>query len=326
MFLCLKCKKRWNAFALISVLILVSILSLIALEFSSRSVISLKLSINYALSKKAYFYAYGGYQTAVKILMMDKNDYDGPGDYWYGLLPPIPLEDGSLMVTIEDEKARFNIRKLVTSYGKEDERRKVMLTRIFDALDIDDTLIDGIIDWQDSDDIPLPYGAEAMYYNNQSPPCAPRNAPVLTSGELLLIKGFDRKLYFLPPSSRSPFAPEELEAMSHYITVYGDGKININTADVHVLLCLSRDMDAAIAEDIVEYRKEQAFTTLEDLKNIETISDILYDEVASLITVKSDTFRITSTGISGDFIRTITVVVQRDSKEGVRVVYFNRSL
>ncbi len=314
-----------NAFALISVLILVSVLSFIALEFSKRSGIGLRMAVNYAESRKAYYYAYGGLQTALKLLKLDTNDYDGPGDSWYSALPPIPLEDGSLMVSIEDEKAKYNIKKLVNSRGTEDERRRAMLDRIFDILAIDTNVIDAIVDWEDSDDVSLPAGAESAYYGNLTPPYEARNAPVLTVGELLLVRGINRKIFFLPPSARNSYLPEDIEALNRYITVYGDGKININTAEPPVLRCLSEDMDESIVNDIIEHRKEHAFTKTADLKDIETMSDVLYDEIASLITVKSDIFRITATGVTGEFIETITAVVVRDSK-GVRVVYFNRSL
>ncbi len=257
--------------------------------------------------------------------MIDDNDYDGPGDYWFEVLPPIPLEDGMITVTIEDEKARYNVQELVTDFGVEDKRRRVMLERIFETLDIETNLIDAITDWQDSDTLPLAYGAESLSYTVQTPSYEPSNKPVRTTGELLLIKNIERDLLFLPPSVRNNYLSEDLEPLEHYLTVYGDGRININTAKYPVLLSLSRDMDENIVDDIIEYREEQSFQSLEELKNLETISDILYDEITSLLTVNSDIFRITSTGTVGEFVRTITAVVLRES-QGVRVVYFNRSL
>jgi general secretion pathway protein K len=200
-----------------------------------------------------------------------------------------------------------------------------MLERIFEVLFLDISLIDGITDWQDSDDAPMGAGAEAYYYNAQTPSYETRNAPIITAGELLLVKGFDRNILFLPPSARSPLAGEELKPLNDYITVYGDGKININTAAYPLLLSLSQDMDETIVGDILEYRKENVFETPEDLKKVETVSDVLYDEIVSIITVKSEIFRITATGSAGGFVRTIKAVVMRDNR-GIRVVYFNRSL
>jgi len=325
MFSFLRHRKTARAFALISVLVLLSILSLIALEFSQRSGIHMRMAINDAYAKKALYYAYGGYQVALSLLANDTNDYDGIGDFWYGLLPAVPFGEGSISLVVEDEKARFNLTGLVTSYGQKDERRSVMLSRIFDVLSIDSSVVDSLVDWQDTDDIELARGAEVSYYQYLTPPMVPRNAQMRTTGEALLVRGMDRELFFLPPAARSPLGNEEYQSFEKYATVYGDGKININTAPEPVLLCLSADMDTYITQEIIERRNGGAFLEIEDLKKVESVSDTLYDEISSLITVSSDVFRIKASGSAGGFTRNITAVVKRRSG-GFTVVYYNRSL
>ena len=320
-----KCRKREKAFALISSLVLIAILSMLALEFSQRSRINLTMAINYADSKKALYYAYGGYQAALSLLDKDTNDFDGPGDFWYGMLPPIPIGEGVVTVDIKDEKARFNVRNMVTDRGDMDKRWTVMCERIFRALAIEPSMVYGIVDWQDTNDLVEQNGAEFSYYSLLTPSYEPRNGQFLTSGEILLVKEFDRDLLFIPPSSRSPIASEDFSALDNYITVYGDGKININTAQMPVLLSLSKDMDEYIAQDIIESREKEVFGSIEDLKKVKSVSDILYNEIRSLIDVKSDLFRITAKGVSGNFYQVVTAVVQKESK-GFRVVYYNRSL
>jgi len=85
------------------------------------------------------------------------------------------------------------------------------------------------------------------------------------------------------------------------------------------------DMDEFIAEDIIGYREDTSFGSIEDLKNVETVSDILYEEVKDLISVNSNVFRITARGMRSGFTGVITAVVLRDSR-GFRVVYYHRSL
>ena len=325
MFLFQKRKKTARAFALISVLVLLSILSLVALEFSQRSGINMKMAINDAYAKKALYYAYGGYQVALSLLKNDTNEYDGSGDFWYGLLPAVPFGEGSISLVVEDEKARFNLTTLVTSYGEHNERRSVMLSRIFDVLSIDASVVDSLVDWQDTDDIELAGGAEVSYYTYLTPQMAPRNAQMRTTGEALLVRGMDRELFFLPPAARSVLGNEEYQALDRYMTVYGDGKININTAPEPVLLCLSEDMDTYITQEIIEKRNEAAFVQIEELKKVESVTDTLYDEISSLITVSSDVFRIRASGSTGGFTQNITAVVRRRSG-GFTVVYYNRSL
>ena len=103
-----------------------------------------------------------------------------------------------------------------------------MLERIFESFYMDSSRIDAITDWQDTDSDPQGFGgAEAYHYNVQSPSYEIRNGPILTLGELLLLKDLDREMLFLPPSSLSPMVPEGYEPLYEYLTVYGDGKINI---------------------------------------------------------------------------------------------------
>ncbi len=321
-------KKRFSAFALVAVLIFVALLSLVALEFSKRTGIGLKLAVNYSAKKQALYYAFGGYQAALALLRGDSNDYDGPKDVWYGPLPPIPLDAGYFVVSIEDEKARFNVKDLVVAQADKwvvQERRRSMLRRLFDTLKLDPAIVDTIVDWQDTDDVPEAYGVEGAFYESLLPPYAARNEPVVTTGELLLVKGLDRKKFFLPPSARGYGETEEVGPLSEYLTVYGDGRINVNTAGMPVLLSLSLDMDEYIARDIIEYREDHPFHEKEDLKNVESLTDLLYDEIESLIDVESNIFRISVEGVSNGIVGRVNAVVMRQGK-GFKVVYFNRSL
>ncbi len=321
-------KKRFSAFALVAVLIFVVLLSLVALEFSKRSGIGLKLAVNYAEKKQAQYYAFGGYQAALALLRGDSNDYDGPKDVWYGPLPPIPFDRGYFVVNIEDEKARFNVKDLVVAQADKwvvQERRRSMLRRLFEELQLDPAIVDAIVDWQDTNDLPETSGVESVFYESLLPPYTARNSPMVTTGELLLVRGLDRKEIFLPPSARGYGEIEDVGPLSEYLTVYGDGRINVNTAGMPVLLSLSLDMDEYIARDIIEYREGHPFHEKEDLKNVESVTDLLYDEIESLIDVESNIFRITVEGISNKIVGRVSAVVMRQGK-GFKVVYFNRSL
>ena len=317
--------RRFRAFALITSLVLISLLSILSLNFAHRSRIDFKMAINRSLSKKAAYYAYSGYNMAISLIMKDNNSYDGLSDIWAQQIPAIPIENGVISLSIEDEESKFNIDKVVTSYGLEDKRRETMFIRILQLLKIDTNITYAMVDWEDHDSNTLPLGAEENYYMNLPRPYKPFNSPFITIGEIMLIKGFKRDYYYLPPDKRSIGSEKKYDALRDYITVYGDGLININTASVPVLCSLSRDINETVAEDIVNYRNEHPFEKKEDLKNVETISELLYDEIDSLITVKSNIFRIRVRGIISDVEQRIDAVVMRQNM-GVRVVYFSRSI
>ncbi len=68
------------------------------------------------------------------------------------------------------------------------------------------------------------------------------------------------KNYFLfSLSELSYIFPEDvINTVMPYLTVFGDGKININTADLPLLKALHPEMSEALAKRIIEVREEQA--------------------------------------------------------------------
>ena len=117
-------------------------------------------------------------------------------------------------------------------------------------------LIDCFMDWTDAGDEHRLNGAEEgdAYYKEQG--YEPKNAPLDTVDELMLIKGFTPAIVYggPPPDPKS----EPLRGISHLLTTFGDGKVNVNTASREVLMTLTADngkmMDEWVVDDILKYR------------------------------------------------------------------------
>ncbi len=138
-------------------------------------------------------------------------------------------------------------------YGLTDEQSKInintsdagTLTRILQiAGDLDpqsaEEIAYNIIDWRDSDStFEHPnYGAEDDYYNHLQAPYAAKNAPFEVIDELLLVKGINRALF---------------DKMKEFLTPFGSGATNINTAAKEVILALG--VNEPLANKIMNYRK-----------------------------------------------------------------------
>ena len=117
-------------------------------------------------------------------------------------------------------------------------------------------LIDCFMDWTDAGDEHRLNGAEEgdSFYKEQG--YAPKNAPLDTVDELLLIKGFAPEVVYggPPPDPKA----EPLRGIAHLLTTFGDGKVNVNTASREVLLTLTagngKMMDDWVVDDILKYR------------------------------------------------------------------------
>jgi type II secretory pathway component PulK len=141
---------------------------------------------------------------------------------------------------------------LVTRYGLIDEESKIninkagqaLLERFFKILlDFDELkaqeLAACIIDWRDSDsELSIPLGsAEDSYYTGLRYSYEAKDADFQAMEELFLVKGMDEQLF---------------EKLKPYITIYGSGRVNLNTASGVVLAALG--IDEALLSNILSFR------------------------------------------------------------------------
>lgn len=143
-------------------------------------------------------------------------------------------------------------------------------------------IADAILDWIDTDDIPREFGAEIDEYSQMSPPYAPRNGPIETIEELLLVRGVTPEMLFgrdvnrngfldvaeqnLPMAMASADGDPSMDlGWASMLTVFsqernvnqqGVTRINLNGDDLQKLYDdLSAVMDPAWAKFIVAYRQ-----------------------------------------------------------------------
>lgn len=106
-------------------------------------------------------------------------------------------------------------------------------------------LVDALADWKDEDNDPRPLGAEAGDYARGGSLFRPPNAPLLRLDELTRIAGFSDSL---------------AERLAPYLTVQGDGLLNVNTAPETVLAAVP-ELGRDGAEVILDARRRGARLT-----------------------------------------------------------------
>jgi general secretion pathway protein K len=154
---------------------------------------------------------------------------------------PIPE---TVTVRIYDQAGRINLKKLSLPNLK-----RLLKKRIGDDIEKMGELSDAWQDWTDNNDLKRLNGAEKDYYETLSPPYEPRNAPIETVEELLLIKGF-----------AEVFKDVEMDTV---FTVYGNkARINPNLATREALMLLGIDEESV--NTILTQRREQEFKSYND--------------------------------------------------------------
>ena len=286
--------------------------------------------------------ASSGVNLAAAMLVKDKKDsrFDSLQEDWADsekiseIIDDIPFEDGSITLTINDELGKIQLNSLVQfpEGHSFNESQRVMWEQFLSLLiykneafeDMEPmTIINSIKDWLDSGDddaITGLNGAESDYYQDLDPPYPCKNGPFTHIGELVLVRGVTPEVF--------RGAGEE-QGLSNFITVFGmtestnnsftyEGKININTADLPILVAMLPSGNEDLAQAIYEYRMETSESVyIHDLssptwyKNVPGVGDTKIDP--NLITTSSDFFRIESTAKLKEMKIKITAVVNREN-------------
>jgi general secretion pathway protein K len=142
-------------------------------------------------------------------------------------------------VTVTDVSARLDVNQAT-------RRMLTQLLAQFGGQRQAERAAAAIEDWKDRDDMTRPSGAERDAYVRAGSVFVPTNRPIRRLEELSRIMGVGDSL---------------AAAVAPYLTVYGDGRININTAAEPVLAALP-GMTPAAARTLVSRRKAgEVFTS-----------------------------------------------------------------
>ncbi|MFN2257945.1 MAG: type II secretion system minor pseudopilin GspK [Desulfuromonadaceae bacterium] len=292
--------QQQDGMALLLVLALTALLSALVGEMAFNSYVDLRLVETFRDQTRAEYVARGGIDVGRHMLSSDTNEYDGATEMWAQGIPNYPVGDiGSISIEIEAEDGKVNLNNLVGANNNPDAVTVDQCERLFDILGIPDPQahVDALIDWIDADDDPRPVGAEAGYYAAQPGNISCKNAPLDTLDELKVIAGF---------------SAEEVETLRPHVSVYGSGKIHLNSATPEVLFALAQEMDLDTAALIAEQSRERPYRSLEELQLLPRWEDF-YWAINTRLKVSADIYTIHSTAYVGSSPKRIIATLEKSS-------------
>ncbi len=310
--------------ALLVTLLVIAILVVVTLEFARTMRHHYLVADNLGRSYRLDTIARSGLALGKLLLEKDGRDQDQSDsllDRW-AISDASDLSsffsDGTLSLRIVDHAGRLQINSLALAGSTGDALRQAflqLLTSGVIAVDNDSaarTIVDSVVDWIDNDDQELEMGAETGYYQSTGKSYGCRNGAFRSVEELLLVRGITKEVLY---------GTEGKRALADFLTVYGgDGKVNINTADLAVLAALNPLMTAAHARDLDEFRREEGNRSLLSDPNwyLQVPSwpgDVQFDQ--QLLTTRSNYFSIEATGSDGNGRRRLLAMVRRDDQGSV---------
>lgn len=101
--------------------------------------------------------------------------------------------------------------------------------------------------------------------------------------------------------------------LSRCLTVFGDGRVNINTAPKQVLRALAEEMTDDEVERLDRYRRDELNNLGDPGWHLKVPRGAGISIPAGLITVQSGIFRVTAVGLQGRVAERITGVIKRES-------------
>jgi len=228
--------------ALITALLVIALVTAAAVAMASRQQLDIRRTANTLQRDQAYVYAEGAEIMARAVLAKDDPAIDEKEEPWAQSGVTIPFQGGLLTGTLEDLQGRFNVNNVVkggVKYKPDADR----FTRLLAILkgnsqkspDNDvwknaepSDLANAVVDWIDGDsNVTPPGGAEDSDYLQLERPYRAGNAPMSSTSELLLVRGFTPAIY---------------REVAPYITALTDRTmINVNTARFDVLRALDND-------------------------------------------------------------------------------------
>jgi hypothetical protein len=186
---------------------------------------------------------------------------------------------------LENESARLNLNSLLLAENQAEDGGRTLLMAL---PGMTEEIADAILDWIDPDSEPRTFGAEVDFYSGLSPPYGPRNGPLESVEELLLVRGVTPDLLFGRDINRNGIVDEHEQGLpvaagladnsdgsldrgwSAYLTLYsmelnvdaaGLPRINLAMQDMQQLFDeLSAVFPPEWATFIVAYRQEGRFT------------------------------------------------------------------
>ncbi len=320
---------KQRGIALISVMLVVALVSVIAVEMIGRLQIQVKRTLNIENSKQAYWYALGAETFAGALLKrIAKEDKEGMyhlGQDWAYKGMTFPVPGGTISGDIYDMQACFNLNALRQTGGNQNgqsTRQRTLITRQFqellDLLSIqsdvsNEALADRLYDWLDDDGLMISgQSLEEDDYASLEIPYLAANTMMGSISELRLITGFN---------------PAVIDKLKPYVCVIPESDqliINVNTIPAEqpeLLSAMIEGLDMGAASDVLAGRPEDGFKSIDEFWQLPELQGLqnLTDEVKNKFDVKTNYFKLVAktTYDDSEFFLTSTLFINSESRVSV---------
>ena len=305
---------RQRGVALITVLLVVAIVTVVSGAMVARQQLSIRASSNQLQARQAWHYALGGEALAQAILARDLKGGE-PGaaaidhllEPWAQPLPAFEIDQGEILVRIEDLAGRFNLNDLLRDQ-QPNPAAVEQFRRLLLRLQISAPYAERLLDWIDPDQQPSgELGAEDNVYLGLDTPYRSAGRRLHDLSELRLLLDMRE---------------EDFQRLAPYVVALPPNvPLNVNTASAMVLSSLSDNLSLGAAESLVELRRAVPFRNSAAFLAQPALAGTTLQGTA--LAVGSQFFQATSEVRLGDRRLALVSLLQREQDGSVRVLARN---
>lgn len=318
------CCQRQRGVAIITVLLIVALVSILAMQMTDRLQYQLRRSQMLLSLDQAQWINLGAEAFAEQVLDQDFKDADERvhlGQYWASGAQQFPLDDGGMLRgQIYDRQACFNLNAVGQEKEGDNSTLRTLSVRqiqaLFEAQQVDayqaEQMADTLADWIDEDDVATGnMGAEDSEYGGKSVPYLTANSPLVDIGELPEITGFNgavmRKI-----ASTICVLPQETSL-----------KINVNTVTEPAIFValFTPALSMSQAEELIRNRPVDGYKTVEDFLAESALSGIpVDDKVKGELDISSSWFEVKAETYWGGTVLASHSLLKRNGKNSWIVI------
>ncbi|WP_454910476.1 type II secretion system minor pseudopilin GspK [Stutzerimonas chloritidismutans] len=313
--------KHQRGVALITVLLVVAIVTVVSAAMVARQQLSIRASSNQLQARQAWHYALGGEALAQAMLARDlragatgetgANGEAAAVDHllepWAQPLPAFEIDQGKILVRIEDLAGRFNLNDLLRDQ-QPNPAAVQQFRRLLLRLQISAPYAERLLDWIDPDQQPSgELGAEDNAYLGLDTPYRSAGRRLHDLSELRLLQDMRE---------------EDFQRLAPYVVALPPNvPLNVNTASAMVLSSLSDNISLGAAESLVELRRAAPFRNSAAFLAQPALAGTTLQGTA--LAVGSQFFQATSEVRLGDRRLALVSLLQREQDGSVRVLARN---
>ncbi|GAB4277183.1 MAG: hypothetical protein Kow0092_32990 [Deferrisomatales bacterium] len=310
---------RTRGAALLVVVLLVSLLTVMVVEFLRESGLEGRAAANMRDLLQAHAYARSGAAVASALLLADLREdkdegleSDHLGEGW---AQPYPVPVGAAVVAleIEDLDGKFPLGALVDAHGRVRPKLAEAYRRFLDALAEHlktvgpeeaaallehadrEALVDALVDWMDED--------ETGDFEEAGEFEAP-NAALESVDDLYRVPGYGE----VPEGLSRPVA----DAVAPFVDVRSERRINLNTASIPVLCAFSEQIDYSRARDWAGELDETPAESSFNPNHYPSVREVTFVQSPFERVIRSRRFRVSISVSLGGVNHGAEAVVERD--------------